>query len=424
MLLNARRVHREGSRMQLILLAIEDITESRRAVDTLNVSEVRYRRLFETAQDGILILDADERRIVDANPFLTDMLGYRYEELLGKELWEIGLFGDIEASKAAFRELQEKGYIRYEDLPLQSKDGRRTDVEFVSNVYEVDHQKIIQCNIRDVSARKRAEEALREAHARLEKRVEERTAQLARANQALKAEMEAHKQAEAARMELLQQLITAQEEERHRIARELHDQMGQHLAALILGLKVLQDGLLESSPARERLQQLLQLADLIGKEVHHLALELRPTALDDLGLHATLVNYVEQWSERSGIEVDFHSTGLEAERLPAPLETALYRIVQEGLTNVLKHARARRVSLIVQRLPEQVLAILEDDGCGFDAEAAINASGAAGRLGLLGMRERATLVGGTLTVESTPACGTTIFARIPLPAEGRKDSDD
>lgn len=250
----------------------------------------------------------------------------------------------------------------------------------------------------------------------LEMRVEERTAELARANEALRAEIAAHKLAEAARKELLQELITAQEGERHRLARELHDQMGQHLTALILGLKMVRDATPETSPARARLQQLQALTDLIGKEVHHLALELRPTALDDLGLHTTLVNYVEAWSERSRVEVDFHSTGLEAERLPAPLETALYRIVQEGLTNVLKHAQARRVSLILQRSPNHVRVILEDDGSGFDPEAAMS-----GRLGLRGMRERVALVGGTVTIESTPGKGTGIFVRIPLAGESGED---
>jgi signal transduction histidine kinase len=224
-------------------------------------------------------------------------------------------------------------------------------------------------------------------------------------------------------MEFMQQLINAKEAERHRIARELHDQMGQHLTALILGLKVLRDGTPESSPSRERLRQLQELADLIGKEVHHVALELRPTALDDFGLHTTLVNYVEEWSERSGVGVDFHSTGLDEKRLPSPIETALYRMVQEGLTNVLKHAQARRVSLILRRSPDQVLAILEDDGRGFDGEAVTNSWGPRGRLGLLGMRERVALVGGTLTIESTPGRGTTIFARIPLPADGEEHSD-
>jgi len=131
--------------------------ERRQADEALQVSETRYRWLFETAQDGILILDADTENIADVNPSLIDMLGYSHEELLGKRLWDIGLFKDIVASKAAFLDLQTKGYIRYEDLQLETKDGRSIDVEFVSNVYLVNHTKIIQCNIRDITQRRRAE---------------------------------------------------------------------------------------------------------------------------------------------------------------------------------------------------------------------------------------------------------------------------
>src|SRR5688572_2990401 len=120
-------------------------------------SEVRYRRLFEAAQDGILILDADTGRIADVNPFLVKLLGRSREKFLGKELWEIGLFQDAEKSRSAFKELQRKGYIRYEDLPLETKDGRYIDVEFVSNVYQADGAKVIQCNIRDITERKHAE---------------------------------------------------------------------------------------------------------------------------------------------------------------------------------------------------------------------------------------------------------------------------
>jgi len=143
--------------------AVEDIPEPAQAVAA---SEVRYRRLFETAQDAILILDAASGKIIDSNPFLSGLLGYSVDELLGKELWEIGLFQDIEANRAAFRQLQQKGYIRYEDLPLETKDGRRAYVEFVSNVYPVEGRQVIQCNIRDISDRKRAEEALREVDRR------------------------------------------------------------------------------------------------------------------------------------------------------------------------------------------------------------------------------------------------------------------
>jgi PAS domain S-box-containing protein len=146
------------------VLVVRDL--SKEAAGALQASEVRYRRLFETAQDAILILDGDTGKITDSNPFLSGLLGYTPDELLGKQLWEIGLFQDIEASRAAFRQLQENGYIRYEDLPLETRDGRRVSVEFVSNVYQVEDCQVIQCNIRDISDRKRAEEALTEADRR------------------------------------------------------------------------------------------------------------------------------------------------------------------------------------------------------------------------------------------------------------------
>jgi PAS domain S-box-containing protein len=120
--------------------------------------EIRYRRLFEAARDGILILNAATLQITDVNPFMTDLLGYSRDEFLGKEIWEIGLFSDKKASQEAFQEIQANGYLRYEDLPLQTKDGKLQDVEFVSNVYEEDGRQVIQCNIRDISERKRAEE--------------------------------------------------------------------------------------------------------------------------------------------------------------------------------------------------------------------------------------------------------------------------
>ena len=151
---------------QTIFFAIEDIFMHRQAERALRASEVRYRRLFETAQDAILILDGDTGKIVDSNPFLSDLLGYSPDELRGKELWEIGLFKDIEANRVAFRQLQKTGFIRYEDLPLETKDGRHAYVEFVSNVYPVEGQRVIQCNIRDISDRKRAEEALRKGDRR------------------------------------------------------------------------------------------------------------------------------------------------------------------------------------------------------------------------------------------------------------------
>ena len=136
---------------------LRNITERKLAEDHLRSSELRYRRLFESAQDGILILDADTGRITDANPFLVNLLGYSRDDLLGKALWEISLFNDIASNEKAFQGLQGKGYIRHEHLPLETKDGRRISVESVSNVYLVDGSRVMQCNIRDVTERRKTE---------------------------------------------------------------------------------------------------------------------------------------------------------------------------------------------------------------------------------------------------------------------------
>jgi diguanylate cyclase (GGDEF)-like protein/PAS domain S-box-containing protein len=142
-------------------------TRRKRAQEKLRTSEVRYRRLFETAKDGILLLDADTGRITDVNPFLEDMLGYSHTELIGKALWEIGPVKDIAASQDAMRHLQSKEYIRYENLPLETKGGQHMQVEFVSNVYLVDGWRVIQCNVRDITARKQAEDGIRAANDKL-----------------------------------------------------------------------------------------------------------------------------------------------------------------------------------------------------------------------------------------------------------------
>jgi PAS domain S-box-containing protein len=144
------------------------VAERKKAKEDLQTSETRYRRLFESAKDGILILDADTGQVVDANPFLISLLGYSRADLLGKTLWDLGPFKDVAVSRDAFKELQEKDYVRYEDLPLEARDGRLINVEFVSNVYLVGHTKVIQCNIRDISERKRTEAE----HKRLEQQLQ------------------------------------------------------------------------------------------------------------------------------------------------------------------------------------------------------------------------------------------------------------
>jgi PAS domain S-box-containing protein len=170
--------------------------ERKRLKKMLTASEVRFRRLFETAQDGILILDADTGQITDSNPFIEGLLGYTAEELLGKKIWEIGLLKDLAKSGDAFKKLQSEGYIRYEDLKLETKDGKSVDVEFISNVYDVDHEKIIQCNIREISKRKEAEEVSEQYKELLEELVKQRTSELAESNRKLLQELTERKQAE------------------------------------------------------------------------------------------------------------------------------------------------------------------------------------------------------------------------------------
>jgi PAS domain S-box-containing protein len=175
-----------------------DITERKRAEEALSASETRYRRLFEAAQDGILLVDSETGTITDINPYLLEILGYTLEEVLGRKLWEIGSLPDAVRSRDAFRHLREAEFLRYEDLPLETKSGDRREVEFVSNVYESDGQRVIQCNIRDITPRKRAEDEVKTLNESLERRVAERTVDLAETNRVLADEIADREEAERA----------------------------------------------------------------------------------------------------------------------------------------------------------------------------------------------------------------------------------
>ena len=213
---------------------------------------------------------------------------------------------------------------------------------------------------------------------------------------------------EALRGQLLERALAAQEDERRRIARELHDEAGQSLTSLMIGLGLLEQ---ESEPAAvtARTAELKQMADTVLEDLHRLAVDLRPASLDHLGLVPALRQYVELYRRQSGLDVQLEVVGLGSGRLPADVEITFYRVVQEALTNVLRHAQATQVGVLLEQRDEQVVAIVEDNGVGFDPEAA----GENGRLGLFGMRERAEILGGTLTIESAPDQGTTIFVEVP-----------
>jgi signal transduction histidine kinase len=208
----------------------------------------------------------------------------------------------------------------------------------------------------------------------------------------------------------LRRVVAAQELERRRLARELHDETGQALTSILLGLKPLEEALTrEGHPSRAALADLRELVVTALQDVRRLAVELRPKVLDDFGLVPALERLTETFAEQTGIRVDFRAA-IPDERLPSEVETALYRVVQESLTNVVKHAHSHRVSVLLTRKDAAVAAVIEDDGTGFDA-----AEAGQGGFGLAGMRERLALLDGRLEIESREGAGTTLVAEVPLP---------
>jgi two-component system, NarL family, sensor histidine kinase UhpB len=210
------------------------------------------------------------------------------------------------------------------------------------------------------------------------------------------------------------QIIQAQEQERQRIARELHDETSQVLTSLLISLTLLEETV-ETQEARDRIADTRILAHSTLRAIRNLSIDLRPSALDDLGLLPALRWYVKEYQKKCSIDVEFHATGFK-ERLPAEMETALYRIVQECLTNTAKHANANRVTITLQEETARVYARITDDGKGFDYEAILKTPGQERGLGLAGMNERAVLLDGTLNIHSTSERGTIIEVSIPLPS--------
>ena len=213
-------------------------------------------------------------------------------------------------------------------------------------------------------------------------------------------------------------MVTSLEEERRRISRELHDQLGQQLTVLKLHLESL---LAQSGKAalREQIEQTQAIVQAIDKDLDYLAWELRPTALDDLGLAAALANFVQEWNAHFNMRAEFHASGLNSHRLSRDTEIMLYRITQEALNNVSKHAQGDYVEVMLERRSEQVVLIIVDNGTGFDLNQVTK--DVRRGMGLINMRERAAFIGGTFEIESQPGQGTTIYIRVPFVLAGNKD---
>jgi signal transduction histidine kinase len=208
-------------------------------------------------------------------------------------------------------------------------------------------------------------------------------------------------------------LAAAQEAERKRIARDLHDLLGQNIVALRIGLSRLKNKIPSDSAALPAIKELEDLTTEMGKQVHYLTLELRPSSLDDLGLFASIAVFVEHWTARFGISADFHNTVKGEFSAGSLIESMVYRIVQEALMNVAKHAGATRVDVIIEKHKGQLIVLIEDNGSGFSVDSVLHGSDKKTCLGLQGMIERANMVGGTLEFDSQEGTGTTVILRIP-----------
>lgn len=349
--------------------------EQRRTQAALKQAEEKYRGIFENAVEGIFQSSPDGT-FISANPAMARIFGYDSAEDLIKDRRDIEFqhYVDPERRRIFQKLISEKGVVQGFELQAYRKDG--------STIWTSENVRAV----RDENGTLLYYEGIVE-------------------------DITQRKLVEAERVELLRRLVNAQEDEQRRISRELHDQMGQSLAALLLGLKALRNSVREQS-AVESIQRLQDITNRIADEMHHLIRELRPTALDDLGLETALRNYLEEWAERSNITIDFHANGLLHQRLGRQLESTIYRIVQEAVTNAIKHANAQNISIILENRRNRVLVIIEDDGVGFDAEALLKTPPRNRRFGLLGMQERVTLVGGSLSIESTPGIGTTVLVHI------------
>jgi len=398
---------REGNRSGL-LAVIRNITGRKQSEAALIASQQRLNRALSIDTVGILFFNKGGS-FTDANEAFLNMSGYTREEIASKNWRDVTPKEWHADTQRAMDELKATGRTSPYEKEFICKDGSRFWGLFAASM--LDENEAVEY-VLDITSKKAAEEALLEAHNQLESKVQQRTEQLAQTNTALQIEMEQHRVAEMQKHELLQKVVTTQEDERRRIARDIHDLLGQRVTALRLQLASITD-VQENGNLAPRVARLQEVAERLDAEVGFLAWELRPAILDDLGLPQAARSFIAEWSRHYDIPADIHVSGFADRRLHPEIETQLYRVMQESLNNIVKHADATEVTVLLKWSDEDVTLIVEDNGKGFDPSVE-TANRAAGRgLGLLGMKERATLIHGSVEIESSLDSGTTIYVRVP-----------
>ena len=304
------------------------------------------------------------------------------------------------------------GYLSAQSTPLVTREGET--IGMVSTHWHEHHHRAAERELHFIDLLARLAADLIDQHRNedaLRQRVGEGRLELYKVNETLLAEVQERRTAEERVKKLLRQLVHAQEEERRTIARELHDTLGQQLAALHVSIEIIRSKIDGNVSLREDIERVRQIFDRVNSDVDFLAWELRPPALDLLGLDAALETFVKEWSDQFGIEASYEAVGMTGTRLGPEVEINLYRIFQEALLNIHKHAGATSVNVVLETHDGYAVLIIEDNGKGYATE--IDGSTEEG-MGLTNMRERAALIGGKVEVESEPGGGTAILVRVPL----------
>jgi PAS domain S-box-containing protein len=387
------------NRIDGVVVTFQDITARRKAEHDVRRSEERLRLLIESAID-YAIFTLDEQGAIDSwNPGAERVFGYHANEIIGRHFGLLFVPED-RAAGVPDRELHNARTHRRaaDERYHMRKNGTRFYCSGVTTRLGdggIGFAKIA----RDLTESEQAKADLERVHSELERRVDVRTAELAR-------EVLGHSAANKKVLELLRRIVSTQEDERRRISHELHDDVGQQLTGLRLALERSQ----ASSPECD-LSPALDLTSSVSRAVDFIAWQLRPAVLDELGLAAALPRFVSTWSSHVGIHAGCRVDGYGGGMLTPEAEVTFYRILQEALHNVAKHARATRADVVLTVTDGQVVLVVEDDGIGFDAAGVLKSNDG---LGLAGMRERAALVNATLQLESAPGKGTSIFLRCAI----------
>ena len=389
----------------------EEITQQNEALirtqAELERTRDRYADLYDFAPIGYTVLNTDGV-ILDINLVGSALLGRDRRFLIGLPLVNVLATPD----RAKFRELlaalrlnPRLGSKAIDVEVLRSQSLRRIQFHLRSQIVRSGVNEIFAAML-DVTHERHLEAERHAAAERDQKRADD-----------LQSEVETRQIAEERIKGLMERLVAVQEQERRRLALNLHDQLGQLLTGLRLAMATLRESVTATAEERNSFERIEQIIAQMDRDVDTLAWELRPPALDEVGLEAALRELLRQWSAAQRLATDLHVSLPGDERLPAEVETQLYRIAQEALNNVGKHAAASHVSLLLERRGSEVAMIVEDDGRGFEIEE-IRKDASRG-MGLMGMRERAATLGGDVQVEARPGSGTTVFVRLPL----RDDAD-